>query len=263
MKTVYIQRSTPFFKGGSLHPEEDWLNEPCYSAAQGFRLRGHEVRGFTYDTLPRLELTKENIVFGEVRSVLRALHMVGVSRTPYVDSYPNPLRRYMDRSPSEIFVSDLRTELHQPGFRPVFVKPSREHKLFDGKVIHTMGDFLSLAHLPPRTLIWRVPFVNFLSEFRVFVHNGDIIGVKHYAGDPLVFPDPAVVKKIVIASRSLGHKACGIDVGVAHFPERPELIRTPTLLVEFNDAYSLGSYGLNSCLFAQMIEDRWEQMVGL
>lgn len=251
MSTCYVQRH-----------DNDWLNDTCYSVARGFRLRGHEVVGFDSHQLKDLSLTKATPVFGEVSVVRDALKIIG-ARLPYPESYPNPLRRYMDRSPSEPFLSDIRAELHAPGFRPVFVKPSRDHGLFEGRVISVMDDFLPLAHLPPKTLVWRIPAIPFISEFRVFVHNGDITGIKHYSGDPLVFPDPSTVKKVVTASKILGYVSYGIDIGVALFPERPELVRTPTLVVKFNDSHSLDSCGLNPYVFAHMVEDRWNQMVGL
>jgi len=240
----------------------DWLNDTCYSVAKGLFLRKHEVIGFRIDQLKDLPLTKNTVVFGEAKAVREALKLIG-ARLPYPESYPNPLRRYMDRSPSEPFLSDIRAELHAPGFRPVFVKPSRDPGLFEGRVISMMDDFLPLAHLPPKTLVWRIPAISFVSEFRVFVHHGDIVGVKHYAGDPLVFPDPPTVKRVVTASKSLGYVSYGIDIGVAIFPERPELVRTPTLVVKFNDSHSLESYGLDPYVFASMVEDRWNQMVGL
>lgn len=34
-----------------------------------------------------------------------------------------------------------------------------------------------------------------------------------------------------------------------------------TLLVEFNDAYALGSYGLNDIQYAKLISARWSQLL--
>ena len=35
-----------------------------------------------------------------------------------------------------------------------------------------------------------------------------------------------------------------------------------TLLVEFNDSYALGSYGLTQIYYAKMISARWSQLLG-
>lgn len=48
--------------------------------------------------------------------------------------------------------------------------------------------------------------------------------------------------------------ACSMDVCVTSDGR--------TLLVELNDAYALGSYGLNSILYAKFISARWSQLLG-
>ena len=103
--------------------------------------------------------------------------------------------------------------------------------------------------------------IEWLSEYRMFVHNGEVVGMKHYAGDPFIFPDPVVLEKMVKRAQAMVQSAYALDVGVAHFPERPEKIRTPTLLVEANDAYALGAYGLSPLVYVNLIESRWHQMM--
>lgn len=36
-----------------------------------------------------------------------------------------------------------------------------------------------------------------------------------------------------------------------------------TLLVEANDAFALGAYGLEPVVYARMLEDRWLELVGV
>jgi hypothetical protein len=43
-----------------------------------------------------------------------------------------------------------------------------------------------------------------------------------------------------------------IDVGVTKDGK--------TVLVEVNDSYSLGNYGIGSILYARMIEERWREL---
>ena len=49
--------------------------------------------------------------------------------------------------------------------------------------------------------------------------------------------------------------ACTIDVGV--------LDSGKTVLVEVNDGFAFGTYGLDPLRHAAMLEDRWCEMVGL
>jgi hypothetical protein len=49
-----------------------------------------------------------------------------------------------------------------------------------------------------------------------------------------------------------GPRAYSLDFGVLRTGE--------TCLVEVNDAYALGHYGLQSVLYARMIDARWEEL---
>ena len=47
--------------------------------------------------------------------------------------------------------------------------------------------------------------------------------------------------------------ACSIDIGVTNDGR--------TLLIECNDAYSLGSYGLEDYKYAKLLSARWSQLL--
>jgi hypothetical protein len=49
--------------------------------------------------------------------------------------------------------------------------------------------------------------------------------------------------------------ACALDFGVSADGR--------TLLIEANDAFALGAYGLDAVVYANMLEDRWLQIVGM
>lgn len=95
--------------------------------------------------------------------------------------------------------------------------------------------------------------VEFVSEWRYFVRRHEIIGAGHYNGDPFTHPDAATVKKAVADYRVEALVAYGIDFGVTADGR--------TLLVEVNDAYSLGHVGLRPLPYANMLEDRWVELV--
>lgn len=245
---VYIQQNN---KG-------EWINENCYLAARGFRKQGYDVHAFTAKDVERPGdwLAKENVVHGKPLVVLLALQKLG-AREPRFDSYPPHLRVHMDRPPTEIQVSKLAEEANQGKFKPCFLKQSRGPKVFSSLVAQQFAD---IADLPLDAWVWRVPAIDFISEYNLFVHKGALVAMMHSKGDPLVFPDPVKVKRILKEAK-LEAVAYSLTVGVARFPERPELIRTPTILIGANDAYSLSANGLDPRLYSQMIEDRWNQMV--
>lgn len=95
------------------------------------------------------------------------------------------------------------------------------------------------------------PVVDFKSEYRVFVRYGQILDMKHYWGDPLMFPDSKVIQR-AIKDYTSAPDAYGIDFGVTKDGR--------TLLIEVNDAWALGCYGLESHLYAKFLLTRWTQL---
>lgn len=250
-----------------LQEKGEWKSELCYLAYRGFLNRGYDVRPFTAEEMESgtLPLSRETIVHGGIPQIRRALTQIGVP-FPRFDTYPYPLRQFMDRPPTEVLLEKIVNAVQEPGFKPCFIKPSDTSngvKLFTGTVVSKYADLLKVMHCPENTRVWQMPVMSWISEYRVFVHKHEILSVRCYKGDPLVFPDVAVIRKMLTASKAMPQVAFSMDVGIAHFPERPEKIRTPTLLVEANDAHSLGPYGLPAPLYAHMIEDRWNQIVAV
>ena len=80
------------------------------------------------------------------------------------------------------------------------------------------------------------------------------MGIQHYAGEPSVPVDGAVVTDAVRILQQSGQalSAYGIDFGV--------LRDGKTALVELNDGFSLGSYGLDDALYTDLIVTRWREM---
>ncbi len=92
----------------------------------------------------------------------------------------------------------------------------------------------------------------FASEWRCYVCRGQILEMSHYQGDLFTYPDPQVIKMAVADFRSAAPAGYGIDFGV--------LTDGRTVLVEVNDGYSLGSYGLNAVEYSELLEARWLQL---
>jgi hypothetical protein len=97
--------------------------------------------------------------------------------------------------------------------------------------------------------------VNWKTEHRAYVVRGQIVGIRHYLGDPHVPIDRATVDQAVAQFEASGQAPAGygIDLGV--------LSTGQTALVEVNDGYSLGSYGLDDASYADLIVARWQQLM--
>ena len=91
----------------------------------------------------------------------------------------------------------------------------------------------------------------------MYVVGQDIIAVDHYGGDATVVLDRSVVAEAVITYRRSGEApaAYGIDFGV--------LATGETALVECNDGYALGAYQIAAPLYAELLFERWRELVSL
>jgi hypothetical protein len=97
--------------------------------------------------------------------------------------------------------------------------------------------------------------VEWKSEFRTYVVRGRIVGTLHYWGDAAVRPDQEVIFRGVETLQNSGEAtaAYGIDFGV--------LADGKTALMELNDGFGLGSYGLADDLYTELKLTRWEELM--
>lgn len=227
------------------------LNGSLYTAARGFELRGRDVLYMTPEEILEQEPRPETLVFAGVpivRSYLQALNC----EPPDLD-YPALLVPYLGRDFEIEILGTIRARYNGPGPK-VFIKPV-EQKLFTGHTVSCFRDLLQTNSLPSTTPIYVVEHVEWESEWRFYIEDHQIVGVGHYSGDPLVFPNPGLVKDAVTTFRGYDDGPCcyGLDMGVT--------ARGDTELVEVNDMFSLGSYGLKPMLYSHLIEKRWNQLV--
>ena len=200
---------------------------PCnynfMNAYQGFREMGFETIMFSN----RSELqgnSPENVVVGYVDTVRYAINCFGIT-APEMD-YPDELNGY--------------------------VKPV-EDKQFTGVVVNTPKDLIGAGIYGQNQPVLCSEVVNFVSECRCFVRYDKILDVRHYRGDWRLRPDPATIEKAVrnFSSAPAGY---AIDFGLTDKGE--------TLLIEVNDGYSLGCYGLLYLDYAKLLSARWAELTG-
>lgn len=193
------------------------------------------------------DFSDEVMVVGFVGDVLNALRNMGKDPPERMD-YPLDLQRFFGR---EIYRSTLGEVRFNS--KKVFIKPDKEEKLFTGIVWDNSPT--ARRHIvtePDNLTVWVSEPVNFVSEFRCYVLEGEVLDVRRYKGIWAIHPDKDTVMEMV-ASFSSAPVAYSLDVGV--------LEDGSTRLVEINDAYALGNYGLNNTLYARMLIARWEQLV--
>lgn len=224
----------------------------------GLRNRGIVAELFTRKRLERGQLTLDpgTLVAGEVTVVEGAVRRLGVTLPPR-DDYPEALRSLRHRRIWRSTVGRLIEDLFEGRCEPIFAKPLGRKKRFTGHVFRTRDDLFFLEGASRSTAILCSEVVEWLSEARVFVANGRIVGIRNYAGDPSIAPDGAIMAEAVSCLEDSGEATAGygLDLGV--------LTDGRTALVEWNDGYALGAYGLEPDLYTELILARWTEIMRL
>jgi hypothetical protein len=230
-------------------------NEAFYKAWDGFRKRGIPCELFDPAQIYErsITLTTETLVAGALRVVEAAMVAIGMT-VPTADNLPECLARYRGRKIYRSTWGKLRTQYGADGpEEPLFVKPLLRNKGFPSIALFNSED-MSALQVDDHDEVLVAEYVVFESEWRCFVCHNQILNLSHYQGDCLKFLDSQVVTAAIADYGPLAPAAYGIDFGV--------LTDGRTVLVEVNDSYSLGSYGLNCVEYAEMLEARWLQLAG-
>ncbi|GAB3635892.1 ATP-grasp domain-containing protein [Hymenobacter arcticus] len=222
--------------------------ENAYAAVAGFQELGCDVRFF--DTLPELQaqLGPGDIVVGYIRDAKYAFAQLGLPPPPTLD-YPAELAAFYGR---RIWPTVLSQVANQPDTWPVFVK-STAQKGFTGRVVCTAHDLQDTAFQNYDQPVSCSEVVAFEAEWRGFVRHGQLYDLRGYCGRWDLFPDPAVVRAALAAWTTKPARR-SIDFGVTADGR--------TLVVECNDGFALGHYGLNALRYAKLISARWHELMG-
>jgi hypothetical protein len=217
------------------------------SAEFGFKERGvHTSPFYGFGDIETLsDLGPDVGLIGFVNDVHQALNKIN-RPIPQTIDYPDVLKDWMHRSVAKITLKDVLSRNDK-----IFIKPVSE-KLFTGFIWPTY--IQRVCGLPEDTEILASEIVEFKSEYRTFVLDGEILDCRRYKGDwslPLD-KDKTIAAVEAMSSWSGCPRAYCLDLGVTE--------NSNCCLVEVNDAYSFGNYGLQDCLFAKMLEARWDQL---
>ena len=218
--------------------------------------RGITVELFTKKKLARrqLPLDRQTLVAVGVPVVVGALRQLGID-APVPNDYHISLQPLLHRRFWTSTVGRLIDDLYEGSVRPIFAKPSERLKRFTGHVFASPVDLIYLEGASRSTPIFCAEVVDWVSEYRSYVIRGEIVGIRHYGGNPAVELDEAVVARAIRSLESAGESTTGyaLDFGV--------LADGRTALVEWNDGFSLGSYGLEGGLYTELVLARWCELI--
>lgn len=219
-----------------------------FNAYQGFVEMGLEC--VLFEDVDMLDTSlRSDVVVGGLGIVHHSLSRFGVE--PESIDYPEELAEYMGR---RIWISTLDEVSTRVDDWPVFVKPLDDEKRFTGVVVKGTKDLVGLGTYGYNPKVLCSDPVGFVAEWRCFVRYGTVLDVRPYQGDWHAHLDVDVIDAAVkdYASAPAGYAA---DFGVTSDGR--------TLLVEVNDGYALGCYGLQHNLYAKLLSARWAELVGV
>jgi hypothetical protein len=206
-----------------------------------------------FDIITNRSLITRDDVFGGHVNICKQIWKNNNVKIDELDCYPKQLKEFYGRS---IFKTTLK------GFKKIleenenfgdtfFVKPV-QNKLFTGYTCIVPQDLNKLT-CSLNTEVYVSSYVKFDAEFRAYIFNGKIIDVFRYWGDNWsVKIDKSKVETMVSL---LDNMPCfySLDFGIDD--------KGRTLLVELNDGYALGNYGLNPKQYAEMTIARCKEIM--
>lgn len=248
-----------------------------YMAWKGFNDIGYEVVKFEEAEQDTIEVSEETPVFAGVGSCRKIIKRVWGWDYVGINPYPTELTPYMRRKVERKKWLDARKEALEGH---MFIKPVIQ-KQFTGTVLNTLLDTIRTGKMEEDHEVFVCEPVKFVSEFRVYVHEHEIVGVKHYFSEEdwgyQYAPYIGGLKEMIAAYKPSAPIAYGMDVGMIFKPtwtekDKAELIAAGecschleggnyvNTLVEINDGICLGNYGLDPIHYAEMISSRWLEL---
>lgn len=244
-----------------------WFDDYVYTSVEPLKQRGieiikaEELDGYNFH---KFKPEVDDIFIGSVDGTIAFWKELGIEPPSYL-GYPDELKKYLHRNICETVFSDIKFEN-----LPLFIKPKNGVKEFTGFVLEkksTLADIgMYYSQIKPETEVYVSEPVDIVSEYRVFVHKNEIVGIKHYAGDFNLFPDIDTITEMKInyekTNRPISYT---LDVGLVQKTYQEYITdhlesRHKTILIEVNDFWAIGGYGLDGKIYTRMLIDRFQEI---
>ena len=228
------------------------------NAMYGFLELGAEVT--TYHSLDDVfdRISREDIVIDYLQQCNEVFHKFGV--IPKIPDYPDALRVFLGRKVWRDTIDSISCN-EKKWSAGYFVKPIKD-KRFTGRIVNSISDLAGCGSCYENYEVLVSEPLEILAEWRAFILYDELLDVRPY-GILLDNTRKSYEHHYDISTvRQMLTSFCGWD-------ERPTACSMDicftrdgrTLLVEMNDAYALGCYGLPSVLYAKLISARWSQLL--
>ena len=181
-------------------------------------------------------------------------HFLSINSLPPAMDYPSTIGKELsgrNATQTTLFHAGAWFSLH----KNIFIKPVQS-KLsgFKAKPYNELEHEALLFDFQPETPVWISEHEEYCAEYRIFVHKGKIQDVRRYRSCHWT-PDQLDTLKIeaMVDAYDDAPVAYTLDVAVTSAGR--------TVLVEVNDFWAVGSYGLAPETYATMLKDRYTQIL--
>jgi len=134
----------------------------------------------------------------------------------------------------------------------IFIK-LQDIKLFTGFVLDQMIH-TSISNIPDdiMVMVYEVFSSSIKSEFRCYIHRNRVEDVRNYAGDLFCSPDENYLNSVIRSNKDFPI-AYTIDIGILESGEN--------VVIEYNDMWAIGNYGIPNDLYLRLLKDRYFEIV--
>jgi hypothetical protein len=231
-----------YIAGLNGFPDTDWGR----SAWMGFKEKGTFVKVFEF--IDQVPANRWHIVVAGVKETYEYLAKLDIHPRKTLN-VPEELMKYADRHIEFMTLGEFKKDTRLP----IFVKPNGKNKQFDAGVMTMESSRGFFDEHPDDTEVMVSEPHWFASEYRCYVIEGELVGIKHYKGNIRIFPDVSVIDACI---RDYKDAPAGysVDVGISESDGK-------TRLIECQDGWSLGNYGLEDEKYTKLISRRWMQFL--
>ena len=135
----------------------------------------------------------------------------------------------------------------------LFIKPV-QIKLFTGLVLDGM-QYSCLSKLPEDTMVMAYEAFKerIESEWRIYVHRGQMIDSRNYSGEFIISPNYHYVEAVIEQNKGKFPCAYTIDIGILSSGEN--------VVVEYNDMWAIGNYGIPNDIYLKLLKERYFEII--
>jgi len=257
--------------------QDDWL----FAADMGFKQLGAKI--IYFDNIQSVPYAPDNVVVAYIEDTQYYIDKnIGYILMPM--NIPSPLSRpsFTGRKIRDsIELRHVKDTVSVFNLEKIFIKPAEVTKQFPSGVIKISNldiliprssgiggaaEILGLRPITDYTRVFISEPVEIFSEWRCFVHNNKLVGLQWYSGDFTEFPSNDKIINFIDRMRTWEHCpiAYTLDVAIIRSNkfennDSPES-NSRTVIMECNDAWSIGNYGLDPLIYVKMLRDRWFEL---